>query len=47
MPTINWTFVRDLVEPVVWLDLAKFDEAWRKIDGYVGRGGEGSKHGSR
>lgn len=47
MPTINWTFVHDLVEPVVWLHLAKFGEAWRRTDGYVGRGGEGARHGSR
>lgn len=47
MPTINWTFVHDLAEPVVWLKLAKFDEAWRKTAGYIGRGGEGSRHRSR
>ena len=44
MPTINWTFVHDLVEPVVWLDLIKLEKSWRKTDGYVGPGGAGSEH---
>ena len=47
MPTVNWELVRDLGDPVIWLDVRTFDEAWRGTCGYIGRGGAGSKHRSR